>query len=172
MSSYDELVERTVNKSCKFSSALGSTLLHAVVGRYCGKLIQTGEPFFEGGISYVMPKGSPLTPMLSNATLKLKVEGALPSVLEYLGRNDKCILRNDPTLSFSRLRIFFFVAFGVCFLVFLEMVIDPQTVHKDTDTSKADVKSTGAESTVVCSGQEMSAESASSDSFKENVQSV
>lgn len=146
LGSYDDLVEMTVNKSCKYSIAFGSTVLDAVVGRHCGKLLQTGQPFFEGSVSFVLPRGSPWTDKLSNATLQLKVEGALPSLQEYFENKDKCTLQNDPTLTFQKLRIFFFVSYAVCFLIFLEMVIDPQSVRKEPEVGVAEAKRAGAES--------------------------
>lgn len=140
MDSYDELIEKTIRKECKYSLALESTLLHAVVGKYCGRLVLTGEPFIEDTVAFVLPRRSPLTLKMSNATLQLRAEGALRSFQEYLPNQEQCSLRSSPKLTFTKLRIFFFVAFSVCFLVFLEMVIDPQTAvsesaHDDSEKS-------------------------------------
>lgn len=126
MDNYDELIEKTVRKDCKYSLALGSTLLDAVVGKHCGRLVETGEPFVEDGVSFVLPRESPYTLEMSNATSQLKAEGALPNFLEYLRAREQCSLKGNPTLDFKKLRIFFFVAFVVCFVIFVEMVVDPQ----------------------------------------------
>lgn len=61
MNTYDELIEKTILKECKFSLVAGSTLLHAVLGKHFGRLVQTGEPFFEDAVSFVPPRGSGLT---------------------------------------------------------------------------------------------------------------
>lgn len=61
VNTYDELIEKTVPKECKFSLVAGSTLLHAVLGKHCGMLLQTGEPFFEDAVLFVPPRGFGLT---------------------------------------------------------------------------------------------------------------
>lgn len=141
--SYDQLINKTVQRECKYSLALGSTLLVAVIGKHCGTLVQTGEPFFEDAVSFVLPKGSPYTLEMSNATLQLKAEGELKSFLEYLRTQEKCPLKSSPTLTFRKLRIFFFVAFAVCFVVFVEMVVDPQKVDSGSAERNAESDAEG-----------------------------
>lgn len=125
---YDELIDKTVRKECKYSLAVGATLLQAVVGRHCGRLVQIGEPFFKDAVSFVWPRNSALTLEMSNATLQLKTEGNLPSFLEYLRSREQCPLISSPTLTFKKLELFFYVAFAVCVVVFFEMIFDPQAV--------------------------------------------
>lgn len=120
--SQDDLLRKTASKECKYSIVMGSAALHAIMGRYCGILIQAGEAFLEGGVSFVLPRGSPLTEDLNNATLQLNEEGALSTVLYYLIKQQRCPLYVDPKLDFARLRVFFYSAFVVCFLFFIGMV--------------------------------------------------
>lgn len=110
--------------------ALGSTLTYAASGRYCGTLVLTGEPFFEGGISFVLPKGSNFTTEVSNATLQMKADGSLPSLEDTLRGQTECRLGTEPVLTFKKLRIFFFLAYAACLAVLLEMVMDPQSIKK------------------------------------------
>lgn len=128
--SYNELVAKTASKECKFSFALGSTLLDAASGRYCDILVPTGEPFFEGGTSFVLPRGSNFTQSMSNETLILKAQGLLPSIQEYLRTETSCRLSTSPVLTFKKLRLFFLLAYAVCFVIFLEMMLDPQTIKR------------------------------------------
>lgn len=141
LSSYDELLEKTADKQCKFSMGLGSSLTYAASGRYCGTLVVTGRPFFEGGLSFVLPKGSNFTAEISNVTLQMKAGGSLPSLEDTLRGQGSCRQSTDPVLTFEKLRTFFFLAYSACVVLFLEMVMDPQNIKNgrvESDVEAAD----------------------------------
>lgn len=144
--SYDEIMRRTATKQCKFSLAAASTILDASVGRYCGTLVRTGEPFFEGGTSFVLPLKSNLTAIMSNATLQMRAEGSLPSLQVYLREEYSCKMSNNPVLSFEKLKVFFLLAYGICFVIFLEMILGPRSARRRTVARDIE-SSSGSDST-------------------------
>lgn len=105
----------------------GATAMTATNGRYCQKLALTGRKFTEGGLSFVLPKGSEYFTPLRKATLELQGEMLIDSLDRYYEKNGQCILSGSPRLTFSKLKTFFVVAFVAIILLFLEMVVDPQT---------------------------------------------
>lgn len=106
----------------------------AVHGRYCEKLAIAGRPFAEGGLSFILPKGSEYSESLRKATLELRSEGQIDSLEDHFERKGKCHLSSSPRLSFAKLKTFFILAFVAVFLLFLEMVFDPQTEATTPDT--------------------------------------
>lgn len=106
--------------------ATGSNLQNAVINRHCGTLVTTGLPFNTIGMSFVLPRNSILTGPMDVATLQLRSEDAIPSIEQYVQGKVSCPLGTSSTLTFDRLSVFFYVAYGACILVFLEMVLDPQ----------------------------------------------
>lgn len=104
-----------------------------ISGKYCGTLVETGKPLMAGGLSFVLPRGSNWTMPLSAETLQLRQENAFPTLNSYLSRNEDCNFRNKPSLSLKRLQLFFFIAYAACFVIFLEMIFDPQTAPDDPD---------------------------------------
>eukprot|EP00177_Eucheuma_denticulatum_P007571 GFKZ01013782.1.p1 GENE.GFKZ01013782.1~~GFKZ01013782.1.p1 ORF type:complete len:366 (+),score=25.83 GFKZ01013782.1:602-1699(+) len=126
LSSASEMLEKTASKECKYSIGTGSVFGDATQGRYCGVLVLTGGHFLEGGCGFTLPFDSPYKDAITNATLQLKSEGALPSLEEYLERFGQCHFLFEPRLSFGRLRLFFFLAYGVCFLIFLGILLVPR----------------------------------------------
>lgn len=130
VNSYAELLDMTANKECKYSMALGSMHLHASLGKYCGVLVQAGEEFFEGGPAFILPRGSDYTRTMTEATEQLRIHGLLPKLEDFYHGRQKCESNNSPKITFRKLHVFFFVIYGACFLLFMEMVLDPQTSVK------------------------------------------
>lgn len=112
---------------CKYVMLDGAISGTYVTGRYCKKLVFTGEPFLRRGLSIALPRNSNYTQPLSLATLDLNEKGLLPTVDGFLS-DPVCDGRGGPSISFARLRVFFFLVFGVCAFLFLEMICDPQDV--------------------------------------------
>lgn len=128
-------------KECRFVLALGGTLRHAEEARYCGVLTTTGSGFYDGALSFVVPKDSPLTEPFNRATLALRNQDAIPTIEEYLNRDGVCENISPPVLDFKKLQIFFYLAFGSCVLIFIEMIVDPQAALKsDQNGEQEDVE--------------------------------
>lgn len=112
-----------------------------VSGRYCRKVVATGKPLMAGGLSLILPPGSKWTRQFSAETLRLRQENAVPSVEEYQAQRHVCELSGAPTLTLGRLYIFFIMSYGACFLIFLEMILDPQTAPRHSSDNEVDKKS-------------------------------
>lgn len=98
----------------------------------------------------VLPKGSPYKQVMDNATLKLQSDGALPSVEDYLNQQGECSVSLDRGLTFGRLRFFFVIAYIVCGVLLVEMVValcmaDRQ---KSEEEERADDRGMGDENNV------------------------
>lgn len=132
---YDRMVSMVASGECKYGLASEATLKSASTGRYCGKIILTGDPFFRAGASFVLPKHSPLTEEMSRATLKIISSDRVETVDEFIGNFSKCDQESVTTLTLSKLRYFFVFAFSICGILLLEMMIDPQTESKNASES-------------------------------------
>lgn len=131
MFGYEALAAKTEARECHYMACLRSVVAEEVNGRRCGKIVITGEPVFEKGLSFVLPKGSNLTDQLSVATETILLKHSIPNLREYNSRRGDCSLHDSTSLSFRRLYIFFIMAYGACLLIFAEMILDPQTtIHK------------------------------------------
>eukprot|EP00177_Eucheuma_denticulatum_P000902 GFKZ01001638.1.p2 GENE.GFKZ01001638.1~~GFKZ01001638.1.p2 ORF type:complete len:243 (+),score=24.64 GFKZ01001638.1:1064-1792(+) len=154
VTSYDEMIRKVVKKECRFGVAGGSSISQASTGRYCQTLVETGRPFFEGGLGIVLPRGSPFKEMMDNATLKLQSDGALPSVEDYLSQQGECSVSTDNGLTFGRLRFFFVIAYIVCGVLLIEMIValcmgdgrKPAEQERADDDGKADEADVGIKS--------------------------
>lgn len=125
------MIPKIISKECKFALALRSEMGRETSGRYCGKIVQAGKALLTGGLSIVLPRGSDLTTPLSNATLQLHQDKSIPTLAQYFSRGDVCSVSTSSSLSLGRLYIFFIMAYGACFLIFLEMILDPQTAQPE-----------------------------------------
>ena len=125
--SYDEGVEWVANNQCKYVLALRTISAYATTGKYCNELVQVGEAAFIGGLSFVLPYGSNLTLPMSRATLELIESRKMPTTEKYLRTFGECNFYSTISLSFTKFKVFFMLAFSVCFLLFIEMIFDPQT---------------------------------------------
>eukprot|EP00177_Eucheuma_denticulatum_P007507 GFKZ01013664.1.p2 GENE.GFKZ01013664.1~~GFKZ01013664.1.p2 ORF type:complete len:243 (-),score=27.10 GFKZ01013664.1:113-841(-) len=121
--SYNEMIRKVLNKECQFGIAGGSSISRASSGRYCQTLVETGLPFFANGLGMVLPKDSPYKVLMDNATLKLESDAVLPSVEDYLSKFGKCSAYNDSGLTFGKLKFFFVIAYIVCGVLLIEIVV-------------------------------------------------
>lgn len=124
--SYDETIEKTANKECKFSVIDGATARFATAGKYCRRLVMTGEPTNPGGGAFILPRDSEYTEYLTNVTLQLRENGSLETLDEFFDRWGSCSIQTSTTLTMDRLRYFFVAAYGSSFVIFLIMILDPQ----------------------------------------------
>lgn len=101
------------NGKCKFFMAATSTIAVASHKVLCGDFSVVGETFFRMSIGYVLPKNSPLTELLSIATLELQQEGFLKTPLEYA--NDvfppPCDVGSSQRIGLGRLGSFLLAGF-------------------------------------------------------------
>lgn len=109
-------------------------LQYAANTRYCGTLMITGKAFYASPVSFVLPRNSPFTEPMDVATLELRNYDAIPSLESYIDVKGRCTNRHSTNLSFKKLQVFFYFAFGSCFLIFLEMTFYPQEPLKEKRT--------------------------------------
>lgn len=93
---------------------------------HCGDLLMTGDSNNPGGGAFVLPRGSPYTTVLSNATWRLRQERSLESIEAFFARTAPCTLATPAMISLPKLRVFFIAAYVVCAILLLEMILDPQ----------------------------------------------
>jgi hypothetical protein len=112
---------------CDMYFANGGFTEWAVSGEFCRRLEQVGEPFYPMELSYVVPKGSPFLRLLNRETLYLRERGLLLAQTEYTKtQHSTCEPAPlDKSLSWEKLSVFFFVAYGILFIVFLLMIAYP-----------------------------------------------
>lgn len=132
--SYDATIELTATKSCKYALIDGATARDAISGKYCRRLVETGDPTNPGGGAFILPYDSKFTKELTNATLELQENGSLESLDDFFERWGTCPIQKTTTLSMGKLRYFFAAAYGSSVLVFIIMILDPQApLKKDGD---------------------------------------
>lgn len=83
--------------------------------------------FFQVACTFILPKGSRWTLLMSRSTLELMEIGSVPTIDKFFARTGLCDSHIDSILTFQKLKVFFFLAYGFCSLVFFELVFDPQT---------------------------------------------
>jgi len=93
----------------------------------------TGEPFFTGGMSYILPLNSNMTSSFSEATLDLRSEDALYTLRQFYSKRGLCSVPSDISLTVRRLRVFFLMAFGAILVIFLLMVGDPHGIKREVN---------------------------------------
>jgi len=125
--SYLEGAQLVADKKCKYFFVLGSTAIHFGTGRFCGTLQTTGSPFFTSGLHFLLPKGSNLTEHFGASTLRMRMADQIESIEQYgLQRSRRgCDRGSGVTLNLRRLRIFFFVAWAVCGVMFVVNLVNP-----------------------------------------------
>lgn len=128
---YDKAVSDLYAKKCKFLFSDGITASHAIYREKCGFYMKTGDAVFSAGQAFVLPKDSNRTAALSKATLYLLAQAQIETLDEYFQRRGICRERTGLVgISLRKLRFFFLAAYFICFLLFLEMVFDPQKERK------------------------------------------
>lgn len=117
---YDDIIKKAHNNSCRFIFVDSFTAADARRGQYCRQVVITGEPAFSGsGVSFIMPKNSKYSSVLSDATLKL-VEGGLMNELSEYTKMDVCAQGDDSgNISFPMVAIFFLAALFAGFLLLI-----------------------------------------------------
>lgn len=115
------------NKTCKYAIVDGATALNAGATGYCRKVITTGKPMYWDGGSFIIPRGSDLVIPISKATVELRELGKLESLDEFFNKRGGCHMPSSAVLSYDKLRLFFILSYGACFVLFIIMLIDPQT---------------------------------------------
>lgn len=108
---------------CDWYMAGGLLLRDGVKGEYCRKLTIVGDPFFEHGLGYVLPKNSTLTDTLSHATLKLKEQGKLVNPSESAAK-DQCPDVTDSAMTWQKLSGFFICAYAILILFAVITIFD------------------------------------------------
>lgn len=126
-----DLINATANGSCSYMLGDGGYLLRAVNGKNCGRLVRTGKEFRTRGLTTAIPRNWIYKQDLSKAFLELNENIRLPSFQEYTSRLHTCDSQRPPQVDFYRLRLFFFLAFGVCAALFVEMLLAPQTPFEE-----------------------------------------
>lgn len=119
-------VGKVVSGACKFLLA-GVSAGDAMTGRYCGQVLKVGKPVLWGGNAFVLPLNSSLYEELGRVTLDLREEGKLKTIDEYYAKRGECAEVDGTALDFQKLKVFFILAFSSCFVVFVSMVIFPQS---------------------------------------------
>lgn len=124
---YEEGAELLRQKKCDYFLLLASTMSYFANGRYCGELVATGEPFFTGGLSFLLPKNSSLGEAFTAATLQMAMNGQLDTIEQFMDRQGiaQCWNGRSTRLNFHRLRFFFVTIWIACALVFLGMIVAP-----------------------------------------------
>lgn len=124
--SVEEGARNLESKKCKYMMTAESTGLSRSQGEYCGIMVMTGDLCFSGGSSFLLPRGSNLTRPMSKATLEMNQAGSLPTIEKHVRSGGQCRTNQHKTLTLKQLRLFFIFAFVACFLLLLEMILDPQ----------------------------------------------
>lgn len=100
----------------------------------------TGEQVHSIGLSFILPLGSNLTCPMSHSTLDLRATGLIPTTTHYVTRRGSSLSAGTTTLDFAKLRMFFILAYSACFLIFLEMIFDPQTALRASSVEEERVE--------------------------------
>lgn len=148
VNSYDEIVQKTVSKECKFSVVDGSTARFATTGKDCRNLVMTGEPANWGGVAFILPRGSEYVEYLTNITIQLRENGGLRTLDEFFSLWGSCPSRTSTTLAMSKLRFFFVIAYGCATVIFFVMILDPQRPPSQEDSVHSTIPETENESVV------------------------
>lgn len=120
--------------SCKFLLISRLSAEHLLSENYCSKLLLVGEPFFSGGVHFVLPKNSSYTETLRSATLEVRT-----SFVDEDGNfksGEKCRQGQTFGLQFDTLRTFFYCAYGVFGLLLLVAIwkrVWKHTTKKELD---------------------------------------
>lgn len=124
---YDKSIEKVADKRhpCKFLFSDGTTASYAINGQYCGKLVKTGKATFSAGQGFILPKDSMFTEELSKGILSLAMEDKLVSLDEFYEREGLCPAQHPSSkLSIRKLSLFFIMAYTVCCILLLVMMLD------------------------------------------------
>jgi hypothetical protein len=136
---FERGLDMTANTdACEFFMGSSGTLAVAAETVHCGKLSVVGEPFYTISSGFALPKGSNLTEIMSEETLKLQLQDKIPSVLEFGTDNIKCTPVRDTQVTWRRLKVFFYVAYPVLAMLLLVVVFDQIQRHQARRAAKTD----------------------------------
>ena len=138
-----EGIEKLISGTCNFFLLSGGTAEDFANGPFCGDIQTTGKPFFTSGGSFLLPKGSPLSLEFGNATLALKKRGALRTLEQYFEDRGLCSVDDPIVITFSRLRLFFILAYSAGFFMFLVIIFDRRPPKKTENKSTDDLQANG-----------------------------
>jgi hypothetical protein len=111
-------------KGCDLYFTSGGATGSAVAGEYCKKLVLVGSPFYPVGLSFVVPKASPMLRQLTQETLNLKEQGLILTMEKFIEDNiSTCKSADNESLTFNQLSVFFYISYGVLFVIFIVRVI-------------------------------------------------
>lgn len=99
------------NSECRFLLASKTTLETASQGDYCGRLSLVGEDFSPNALSYVLPLDSPYTSDFSKVTLELQRKDQIVHATDF-STTSPCVPKVQSQLTWSQLRVFFYVSYG------------------------------------------------------------
>lgn len=136
-------IEKLISGTCSFFLLAGGTAEDFTNGPFCGEIQTTGKPFFTSGGSFLLPKGSPLSLEFGNATLALKKRGALRTLEQYFEDRGLCSVNDPIVITFSRLRLFFILAYCAGFFMFLVIIFDRLQPKKIETKSTGDLQANG-----------------------------
>lgn len=103
--------------------SLGVLLQDALQGPHCSEIRITGSPFHSTGVSFVLPRRSPITQYLSNATLLLRDTDNIPTPERFLSGEGSCNESDFEPISFIKLIWFFVLVFLAIAFVLLLMAL-------------------------------------------------
>lgn len=155
VSSFAAGFEKVLDESCDYFYTLEGHVVSQTKGRYCGRLTAVGKPFFDTSVGFILPMDSNLTKIMSEQTLILREADKLETSTNFADRLS-CNEVTDPTITWSKLRVFFYMAYAglgviLVFMVF-DMFIDGRN-NAAPDTSSAQKNSKNLDS---CDPQDLS----------------
>lgn len=125
MNPYEAMLHEVSSKKCKYGLASESTLKAAARGAYCGKLNLVGRPFFRAGGSFVLPKNSRFTEIMSKSMYEIISRDVLPTLDDVAEKHGECPSGPRAVLGLNELRYFFLFAFGSFIVMLIAMIIYP-----------------------------------------------
>lgn len=134
---FDTMKTSALSGQCRFMLVSGPQRRLALNG-HCGVLVDTGEPVTARSIGFVVPARLEHEPELKKSVLEIQERNELPSLQEFLDAASTCDREAFPTLSFRRLRMFFFLAFSACSVMCFVMLLDPpKPRNRDVDMASS-----------------------------------
>lgn len=119
--SYNELIESTQNKDCKYTVMGGGLASLVSVGNYCRTLVAVGEPFLVRGLSFVIPPNWIHQQDLQNVALKAQQGQLVPSLETYIDSLGRCEAVHNHRMTVKMLYVFFIFVISVCVILLLDI---------------------------------------------------
>lgn len=121
--SFSEGFSSVEDEVCDYYYTLQGQVLTQTKGRFCGRLTAVGKSFFDTNVGFILPKGSALTSVMSEETLILREADKLESSFSFAD-DQKCPDVTDPTITWSKLKVFFYMAYAGLTIILLLMIFD------------------------------------------------